>query len=520
MEYQWLSIIPPVVAIGLALLTKRVLPSLAIGILSGAFILSSYQPVATVTKTFGILSEKVTDSWNLSILGFLVILGILVHLVTIAGGSAAYGKWAATKIKTRAGAQLATFFLGIMIFIDDYFNSLTVGTVMRPVTDKFKISRAKLAYILDSTAAPICIIAPVSSWVATIMSTMGDKFKTSGVTMEPFSAFMMTIPLNFYAILTLIMVGYVCLSKVDFGPMAVHEERALTTGELGAVDIQEKVSDGISSKGTVLDLVLPIAGLVVFVLVAMTYTGGYFDGGISVLDSIKNTDAAKSLLYGGLASLALSLLLFLPRGVVSFGQLPKAAYGGFMAMLPANLILIFAWTIGGVISEMGTGVFLANQLGDKLPFWAYPAIAFILSGLMAFATGTSWGTFAIMIPIAIDLALVVDPQLLILLMASVLAGAVYGDHCSPISDTTILSSTGAACRHIDHVETQLPYATLVASICFGGYILSAVLTKVTDSMFLNAALTLTICTGLLIFFINYLQRLAAAKAEKKKVSVV
>ena len=520
MEYQWLSVIPPVLAIGLALLTKRVLPSLGIGIISGAFILTGYQPVATVTKTFGILAGKVTDSWNLSILGFLVILGVLVHLVTVAGGSAAYGKWAATKIKSRVGAQLATVFLGILIFIDDYFNSLTVGTVMRPVTDKYKISRAKLAYILDATAAPICIIAPVSSWVATIMSTMGDKFKASDVTMEPFSAFMMTIPLNLYAWLTIIMMLIICLSKIEFGPMAYHEEKALLQGDVGGLALEDKVTNEISDKGTVYDLVIPIAGLVVFVLIAMTYTGGFFAGGMSVLDAIKNTDAAKSLLFGGLAALVLSLLLFLPRGVVSVGQLPKAVYGGFMSMLPANLILIFAWTIGGIISELGTGVFLAGQLGDKLPFWAYPAMAFILSGFMAFATGTSWGTFAIMIPIAIDLALVVDPNLLILLMSAVLAGAVYGDHCSPISDTTILSSTGAACKHIDHVNTQLPYATLVAGICFVGYILSAFLTRVTSSVFVNAGITLVVCIGILVFVMNILHRQTQAKAEKAKISLV
>lgn len=517
MEFGWLSVIPPVVAIGLALFTKKVVPSLAIGIISGAFILTSYSPIATITKTFGILSEKVTDSWNLSILGFLVILGILVHLVTVAGGSAAYGKWASTKIKTRAGAQLATFVLGILIFIDDYFNSLTVGTVMKPVTDKFNISRAKLAYILDATAAPICIIAPVSSWVATIMSTMGDKFKSSGIDMEPFSAFLMTVPLNLYAILTLVMVTIICVSNVEFGPMAIHEDRAIYEGNFGALPLEEKISDEISSKGTVMDLAVPIVGLVIFVLVGMTYTGGYFDGGVSILDSIKNTDAAKSLLYGGTAALFLSLILFLPRGIVKVGQLPKAVYGGFMSMLPANLILIFAWTIGGVIGELGTGTFLAHQLGDTLPFWAYPAIAFILSGFMAFATGTSWGTFAIMIPIAIDLAMIVDPQMLIVLMASVLAGAVYGDHCSPISDTTILSSTGAGCKHIDHVNTQLPYATLVAVISFIGYIISALMTKVTGSLFLNMAVTLIICIVLLVFSLNILHKNYSAKAENNKI---
>ncbi|ABO50173.1 transporter, NhaC family [Desulforamulus reducens MI-1] len=516
MDYQWLSLIPPVLAIGLALFSKKVIPSLAIGIISGAFILSNYQPVATITKALGMMTEKVTDSWNLCILGFLVILGILVHLVTVAGGSAAYGKWAATKIKTRSGAKLSTFFLGILIFIDDYFNSLTVGTVMRPVTDKYNISRAKLAYVLDATAAPICIIAPVSSWVATIMSTMGDKFKATGLEMEPFSAFLMTIPLNLYAILTIIMVILVSLYKLDFGPMLTHEERAVNEGDLGVLTVVANEEEKVSDKGKVMDLVVPIAGLVVFVLTAMVYTGGYFDGGVSVIGAIKNTDAAKSLLYGGSAALVLSLLMFLPRGVVTVGQLPKAVYGGFMSMLPANLILIFAWTIGGIIGELGTGVYLANQLGDKLPFWVYPSLAFILSGFMAFATGTSWGTFAIMIPIAIDLALIVDPQLLSILMASVLAGAVYGDHCSPISDTTILSSTGAGCKHIDHVSTQLPYASLVGSICFLGYIFSAVMTKITDSVLLNATLTLIICSGLLVISLNVLHRLSTARVEKSK----
>lgn len=517
MEFQWLSVIPPLVAIGLALATKKVIPSLALGIFSGAFILTQYSFAGAISKTVEVMTGKVTDSWNYSILLFLICLGILIHLVTMAGGSSAYGRWAATKIKSRGGAQISTFILGILIFIDDYFNSLTVGTVMRPVTDKFKISRAKLAYIIDATAAPICIIAPVSSWVATVMSTMGDKFKTTGITMEPFTAFMLTVPFNFYAWLTILMVIVVALKGLDFGPMARHEEKALYEDDLGGVPLEETVDQEITGKGSLWDLVIPISGLVLFTLVAMVYTGGYFDGGMSVLEAIEGTDAAKSLLYGGLAALALSLLLFLPRQVISFGQLPKAISGGFMAMLPANLILIFAWTIGGVISELETGIFLANQLGDKLPFWLYPAIAFILAGIMAFSTGTSWGTFAIMIPIAIDMALVVDPSLLVIMMASVLAGAVYGDHCSPISDTTILSSTGSGCKHIDHVSTQLPYATLVAVISFVGYILSAVLTKVTGSLFLNIALTGTICIGLLLFSLIYLNKVSGTRTEESKL---
>ena len=480
MEFGLVSVIPPALAIILALVTKKVIPSLLAGILSGALILSHWNPVTAITYTVSTLWENVTDSWNLAILAFLVLLGILVSLVNLAGGSARYGEWAQRRIKSRAGSQFATFILGILIFIDDYFNCLTVGTVMRPVTDKFKVSRAKLAYIIDSTAAPICILAPVSSWVATVMSTMGGKFRAEGLDIDPFTAFIQLIPMNLYALLALFLVLLVTLRNLDFGPMAVHEAGAQAGNDPGRLD--EPAASASESNpnpnGTIWDLVVPISGLVLFTVMAMIYTGGYFNGGMTVIDAIKETDAATSLFLGGTAAVLLSLIVFLPRRVVTLAQLPQASKEGFLSMLPAISILIMAWTIGGVISELGTGQYLAHTLGTTLPPFMYPSLVFILAGVIAFSTGTSWGTFAIMIPIAVDFALLFGTEYVLLMIAAVLAGAVFGDHCSPISDTTILSSTGAACNHIDHVTTQLPYSLLTAGISFVGYLAAGLLISV------------------------------------------
>jgi tetracycline resistance efflux pump len=474
LEFGLVSVIPPALAILLALVTKRVVPSLLAGILSGALIVSSWNPVSAIGYTVQTVWSMVSDSWNLSILVFLVLLGVLVYLVTLAGGSARYGEWAARRIKSKAGAQFATFILGVLIFIDDYFNCLTVGTVMRPVTNKFKVSRAKLAYIIDSTAAPICILAPVSSWIATVMTIMGVKFAAEGIGMDPFTSFMRLIPMNLYALLALLLVGLVSLFDLDFGPMAHHETMALAGRDPGVLEQAEAETESLAPnpKGTIWDLVVPISGLVLFTIIAMVYTGGYFDGGISVIDAIKDTDAALSLLLGGIAAVVFTLAIFLPRGVVAVSQLPEAAVKGFKSMLPAITILIFAWTIGGVVSELQTGQYLAHTLGTTLPPFMYPALIFALAALIAFSTGTSWGTFAIMIPIAVDFALLFSVEYVLLMIGAVLAGAVFGDHCSPISDTTILSSTGAACNHIDHVTTQLPYSLLAAGISFVGYIIA------------------------------------------------
>lgn len=495
MDYQILSLLPPILSITLALVTKKVIPSLLAGALSGALILTNGNPLTAIWHTISTMWSSVSDSWNLSILIFLVFLGILVRLVTLAGGSAQYGAWAEKRISSRRGAQFATFILGILIFIDDYFNSLTVGTVMRPVTDKFKISRAKLAYIIDSTAAPVCIIAPISSWVVTVMSTMGDKFRAEGIALDPFMSFLKLIPLNLYALLTLAMVAILSYIDLEFGPMAEHEQLAITTGNVHGPKGESVVaSEEIISnpKGSIWDLVIPIGGLVVFTVLAMAYTGGYFGSEISFFGAIQETDAAEALKLGGFWAIALSLLLFLPRRVLNFKQLGEATVSGFKSMLPAITILIFAWTIGSIIGELNTGTFLANSLGKTLPPFLYPALVFALAGIIAFSTGTSWGTFAIMVPISIDFALIFDPEITLIMIAAVLAGAVFGDHCSPISDTTILSSTGAQCDHIDHVRTQMPYAVFIAAISFIGYVIAGILITVVG---LSGALSGVIALG-------------------------
>lgn len=490
MDYGWLSLIPPIVAIGLALLTKEVLGSLFIGIFSGYFIYVNFAPpeiaeklastnpiIGPFIEMFNSLIANAGDSWNMAILLFLAILGAIVAVVTVAGGSNAYGEWAVNKVKSRSGAQLSTFLLGAIIFIDDYFNSLTVGTVMKPVTDRFKISRAKLAYLLDSTAAPVTILVPVSSWVAYIMSQMKDPLVEGGFGLSPLQAFVSTIPYNLYAWLALVMVVVIAITNLEFGPMARFEKKAIETGELQ--EDREATPPGddfsglpVSKKGHPLDLIVPIMALIVFTVIAMLYTGGYFSPDVGFVKAIGDTDAATSLVYGGIASLLLCLVLFVPRKLMTYGQFIEASIQGIKSMVPAFAILILAWTMGSVLRDGGlqTGTFVASIIADKIPGWLLPAIIFVVSGFIAFSTGTSWGTFAIMLPIAIPLSAAVDPGLVSIMMGAVLAGAVYGDHCSPISDTTILSSTGASCHHIDHVATQFPYATTVAAVSFIGFI--------------------------------------------------
>lgn len=507
--YGWLSIIPPLVAIILALLTKEVLGSLIIGIFSGYFIFVNFAPpeiAEGLTSTNPILGPFVEmvnsvivnagDSWNMAILLFLAILGGLVAVVTVAGGSWAYGEWAAKKVKSRAGAQISTFILGCIIFIDDYFNSLTVGTVMRPVTDRFQISRAKLAYILDSTAAPVTILVPISSWVAYIISVMEPSLIEEGFALNGLSGFISTIPFNIYAWLSLIMVVVISLTNLEFGPMARFEARAIRTGELQ--EDREATPPGddfsnlkVSRKGTPLDLIVPIIGLIIFTLIAMLYTGGYFASEeVSMWQAFGDTDAATSLVYGGIGALLLSLVLFVPRRLMTYSQFMNAFTQGVKSMVPAFSILILAWTFGSVLRDGGlqTGTFVANLVGTTIPAWLLPGIIFIASGFIAFATGTSWGTFAIMLPIAIPICANVDPEMIGVMMAAVLAGAVFGDHCSPISDTTILSATGAACHHIDHVATQMPYATLVAVISFIGFIVAGLTGSFIISLVISLAL--------------------------------
>jgi len=466
----FLSLLPPIIAIALALITKEVYVSLFVGILSGALIYANWNPWGMITNTFDVMIGKVSDSWNVGILIFLVLLGMMVSLINKAGGSAAYGRWASKRITTRTGAIVSTAFLGMLIFIDDYFNCLTVGSVMKPVTDKHNISRAKLAYIIDATAAPVCIIAPISSWAAAVSSVAPEG---QGLTL-----FIQSIPYNLYALLTLACVLLMAWMKIDFGPMRVHEMNAkkgdlFTTSARPYADVQHSEEN---SNGRVMDLILPIAALIISCVVTMVYTGGFFDAESSAymnfIDAFSGSDASVGLVLGAAIAMAFTLVLYFPRKVISFKQFTDSFTEGFKAMVPAILILTFAWTLSGVTSQLGATVFVAEFVRSSAGHLAnlLPAIVFIIAIGLAFATGTSWGTFGVLLPIVC--AVFPSGELMIISVSACLAGAVCGDHCSPISDTTIMASTGGQCDHINHVNTQLPYALMVAGISFVGYVLA------------------------------------------------
>lgn len=495
MNFGWLSILPPIIAIVLALTTKEVISSLLIGILSGALIYSHGNPVRMVESTFAVMGDRM--SGNVYILIFLGLLGALVLVITRAGGSAAYGDWAVKRIKTRRGASLATCALGCLIFIDDYFNCLSVGTVMRPVTDKHRISRAKLAYLLDATAAPICIIAPISSWGASVATYIQDAGAGNGM-----SVFVKLIPYNLYAVLTIIMVLTVCSTKLNFGPMARFEKNAVEKGDLfsgsGDVRTDEVARASVVGKGKVYDLVIPILALIFCTVMAMAYTGGAFGGGVSFIASFGECDASFSLAMGSFLALIVAFLLFVPRKVISFRDFMDSITEGIKSMVPAFTILILAWTIGGICSAdyLNTGGFVGNLVNNSsFPTFVLPAITFAVAAFLGFATGTSWGTMALLIPIGTAICTPAGTaHLLMPVLGSILAGAVYGDHISPISDTTILSSTGAACNHIDHVSTQVIYASVVAACCFVGYVIMGVF----DNNYIGMGAALVLLTAVLL----------------------
>jgi len=455
------SLIPPIIAIALALLTKEVYSSLFVGILSGALLYANFNPWNAVLGTFDTMISKICDSWNVGILIFLVLLGMMVSLMNKAGGSAAYGRWASKRIKSKVGATLSTAVLGMLIFIDDYFNCLTVGSVMRPVTEKYKISREKLSYIIDATAAPVCIIAPISSWAAAVSSVAPEG--------EGLSLFISSIPYNLYALLTLFTVVFITLIGLDFGKMREAELRAAQQ------DAAELVMED-SRKGTVADLVLPILALIVSCVTTMIYTGGFFDpesgAYMNLVDAFSNSDASLGLVLGAFIALVFTFVLYLPRKVITFNEFADSFVDGFKAMVSSILILIFAWTLSGVTNQLGAKVFVAELVrgaaGGLSNF--LPAIVFLIGVGLAFSTGTSWGTFGVLLPIVC--AVFPSGELMVISVSACLAGAVCGDHCSPISDTTIMASAGAGCNHIAHVSTQLPYAMLVAGVSFLGYILA------------------------------------------------
>ncbi len=481
------ALVPPLIAIGLALITKEVYFSLFVGILTGALFYSNFNLEKTIHTVFvsGMIS-KLSDVGNVGILIFLVILGIMVSLMNKVGGSAAYGKWAGQKIKSRRGAMLSTFGLGALIFVDDYFNCLTVGSVMRPVTDKYKISRARLAYIIDATAAPICIIAPISSWAAAVSGVVEGN--------DGFTLFLKSIPYNFYALLTIVMVVAMAIMQFDFGPMRKHEENALKgdlfTTENRPFEDGEVVSNG---KGKVIDLILPVLVLIVCCVGGMVYTGGFFHGEASFMEAFANCDASLSLVYGSFLALVITFFFYIVRKVLTLKEFAESLTDGFKAMVPAILILIFAWTLSGITNKLGADVFVANIVKNSAGALQLflPAIIFAISVGLAFATGTSWGTFGILLPIVVA---ILEPgsEMLIMSISACLAGAVCGDHISPISDTTIMSSAGAQCDHMNHVTTQLPYALVVAAVSMVSYIIAAFVQNVWISLPIAIALMLTV----------------------------
>ncbi|QOY38016.1 Na+/H+ antiporter NhaC family protein [Anaerobacillus isosaccharinicus] len=483
MEGTIFSLIPPILALVMVMLTRRVLLSLGVGIVVGAFMINygsgnvfmeSIQQIFSIV--FGIFfDDGAINSWELYIIFFLLLLGMIASLIAATGGSRAFGEWAMSRVKTRIGAQLVTVLLGIIIFIDDYFNSLTVGNVGRPLTDRHKISRAKLAYLVDSTAAPMCVIAPVSSWGAYIITIIGGILVSHSVTQwEALQAFVLIAPMNFYAIFAVLMVVAVIYFKLDIGQMRIHEQRAIETGEV--VDkskgpVPGDQGDVSTVVGKVGDLIWPIVTLIVATVFFMITTGIQgTDGDATILAIFENTDVAAALLYGGLVSLAVTLVLSFSRKL-GVNEIGLGLWAGIKSMLPAIYILIFAWTIISIIKGIGTGDYLAGLVQDaNLNLAFLPVILFVIAGFMAFSTGTSWGTFGIMLPIAGDIAAATDVSMMLPVLAAVLAGSIFGDHCSPISDTTILSSTGAGSHHMDHVLTQLPYALIIAGISIVGYL--------------------------------------------------
>ena len=504
------ALVPPIIAIGLALVTKEVYSSLFIGILSAALLYSGFSFEGTLqhifldevvvdgeASTYGIMAV-LSDSYNVGILIFLVILGVMVQLMNRTGGSAAFGEWASTHIKSRVGAQLSTILLGVLIFIDDYFNCLTVGSVMRPVTDKHKISRAKLAYLIDATAAPVCIIAPISSWAAAVT---GFVEGTNGMDL-----FIRAIPFNYYALLTIAMMIMIVVMKLDYGPMAIHEKNALENGDLyttpdrpyaGAAD------DKISARGRVIDMLIPIISLVFCCVIGMIYTGGFFSGETFV-NSFANSDASVGLVYGSSVALVITIIFYMLRRVLHFDEIMECFPEGFKQMVPAILILTFAWSLKSMTDSLGAKTYVAGLVESSASGFLMflPVIIFVIAVGLSFATGTSWGTFGILIPIVVACFEAVNPSMMIIAISACMAGSVCGDHCSPISDTTIMSSAGAQSNHINHVSTQLPYALTCAVISAVTYFIATMVERITGSLTISACVGLP--AGILLMFITLL----------------
>lgn len=507
------ALVPPLVAIILALVTKEVYSSLFIGIvIGGLFYGNIFQQGFSFEKSVLHIFEDglvgvLSDPYNVGILIFLVVLGIMVSMMNKAGGSAAFGQWAGRHIKTRIGAQLSAVLLGLLIFIDDYFNCLTVGSVMRPVTDKHQVSRAKLAYIIDATAAPICIIAPISSWAAAVTGFVEGE--------DGFAVFMNAIPYNYYALLTIIAMLTMVLFKIDFGAMAVHEANA-AKGDLYTTPERpyaNSAPDTVKGRGTVLDLVFPIITLIICCIIGMIYTGGFFSG-TGFIEAFSGSDASIGLMLGSFFALVITIIFYALRRVLTFTESCGCLPEGFKAMVPAILILTFAWTLKGMTDSLGAKEYVAGLVGGISGPWLalFPAVVFVVGAFLAFATGTSWGTFGILIPIVVSTFSGTNHTMMIISISACMAGAVCGDHCSPISDTTIMASAGAQCSHINHVSTQLPYVLVVAVVSCITYIIAGFV----QSPVLPLIIGIVLMVGTL-FGIKYLMKNIGVRDKKDKV---
>ena len=482
------SLVPPVIAIVLALITKEVYSSLFVGVLIGGAFWAGFKPEATILHVFqdGVVGV-LTDSYNMGILIFLVILGVIVCMMNKAGGSAAFGRWAKEHIKTRAGAQLTTIALGVLIFIDDYFNCLTVGSVMRPVTDSHNVSRAKLAYLIDATAAPVCIIAPISSWAAAVTGFVKGE--------DGFSIFIRAIPYNYYAILTIIMLVTLVLAKEDYGPMKEHEDNAIA-GDLYTTDDRpyESAQENVTyNKGKVIDLVFPIISLIICCVIGMIYSGGFFSG-TGFVESFSGSDASVGLMLGSFFAMVITIAFYALRKVLRFSDSMACIPDGFKAMVPAILILTFAWTLKSMTDSLGAAEYVASIMNSAASglLNLLPAIIFLVGCFLAFATGTSWGTFGILIPIVVAVFQGTNETMMIISISACMAGAVCGDHCSPISDTTIMASAGAQCNHVNHVSTQLPYAMTVAAVSCITYVIAGVIQNAVICLVIGIALQILV----------------------------
>ena len=488
-QQSFWSLIPPIIAIILALVTKEVYSSLFVGILTGSLLYSGFSFEGTMTHVFndGIIAS-LSKSWNVGILIFLVILGTIVQLMNRTGGSAAFGNWATRRIQTREGAQLATIGLGVLIFIDDYFNCLTVGSVMRPVTDKYKVSRAKLAYLIDATAAPVCIIAPISSWAAAVSGFVEGE--------NGLALFIRTIPYNYYALLTLAMMIMIVLMHINYGPMAEHEYNATEKGDIYTTPDRPYADAADESQGRVgivADMLIPIFSLIICCVIGMIYTGGFFSG-TNFIDAFAGSDASVGLVLGSFCALIITMVYYLIRNSLSFEEMMGCLPDGFKQMVPAILILTLAWTLNGTTASLGAKEFVAGIIANNAARFAsfLPAIIFMIAVGLSFATGTSWGTFGILIPIVVACFQTTDPQLMIIAMSACMAGSVCGDHCSPISDTTIMSSAGAQCNHINHVSTQMPHALTCAAVSAVTYVIAGLVRNAAISLLIGLVMMLAV----------------------------